>query len=109
MNRNDAIDLARAHALAHGQDHAYLPTTDAEAAEWLPHSWVVDAIVAAVAGLEIALRIKGEESDCCAEDIQKLRAAVIGLLEIEAERIKTGAFKPNAEAQRRIDAAWAAL
>ena len=47
MNRNDAIDLARAHALAHGQDHAYLPTTDAEAAEWLPHSWVVDAIVAA--------------------------------------------------------------
>lgn len=47
MNRNDAIDLARAHALAHGQDHAYLPTTGAEAAEWLPHSWVVDAIVAA--------------------------------------------------------------
>ncbi len=49
MNRLDAIDLARAHALGHGQtgDHAYLPTTDAEAAEWLPHAWVVDAIVSA--------------------------------------------------------------
>lgn len=51
MNRNDAIDLARAHALAHGQagDHAYLPTTDAEAVEWLPHSWVTDAVSAAFA------------------------------------------------------------
>lgn len=49
MNRLDAIDLARAHALGHGQTggHAYLPTTDAEAAEWLPHAWVVDAIVSA--------------------------------------------------------------
>ena len=56
MNRNDAIDLARAHALGHGQtgDHAYLPTTDAEAAEWLPHAWVVDAIVSAAAERERA-------------------------------------------------------
>lgn len=55
------------------------------------------------------LRIKSEEHDCCSEDIQRLRAAVIGILEIETERIKTGEFKPNPEAQRRIDAAWAAL
>lgn len=49
MTRNDAIDLARGHALAHGQagDHAYLPTTEAKAAEWLPHAWVVDAMLAA--------------------------------------------------------------
>ena len=56
MNRLDAIDLARAHALAHGQagDHAYLPSTDAEAAEWLPHAWVVDAIVSAATERERA-------------------------------------------------------
>jgi hypothetical protein len=49
MTRLDAIDLARAHALAHGQSsgHSYLPTTDEEAAEWIPHAWVVDAIVSA--------------------------------------------------------------
>lgn len=58
---------------------------------------------------EIALSIKTEEHDRCSEDIQQLRAAVIGLLEIETERIKTGSFKPNREAQRRIDAAWDAL
>lgn len=35
--------------------------------------------------------------------------ALRGLLEIEDARIATGAFKPNADAQRRIDAARAAL
>lgn len=59
MNRNDAIDLARAHALAHGQDHTYLPTTDTEAAEWLPHAWVVDAIVSAAAERERATDATG--------------------------------------------------
>jgi hypothetical protein len=37
------------------------------------------------------------------------REALKGLLEIEEARIASGAFKPNAEAQRRIDAARAAL
>lgn len=82
MNRNDAIDLARAHALAHGQtdDNAYLPTTDAEAAEWLPHSWVVDAIVSAAAADHPRARFaEGEwtEVDLWAE-IHRLRAAVKG-------------------------------
>ena len=57
MNRNDAIDHARDCALAHAQDHAYLPTSEAEAAEWLPHAWVVDAIVSAAAGREQFARI----------------------------------------------------
>ena len=81
MNRNDAIDLARAHALAHGQDHAYLPTTDAEAAEWLPHAWVVDAVVSVAHAQDIALRIKTEEHDCCAEDLLKLRQELQNIAE----------------------------
>lgn len=48
MLRLAAIDLARDAALDAGKlgDHHYLPTTEQEAANWLPHSWVIDAIVA---------------------------------------------------------------
>lgn len=38
-----------------------------------------------------------------------MRKALRELLEIEEARIETGAFTPNAEAQRRIDAARKAL
>jgi len=40
-----------------------------------------------------------------ADEIEQLRTALSGLLDIEDSRIRTGAFKPNAEAQRRISAA----
>lgn len=90
MNRNDAIDLARGHALCHGQtgDHAYLPSTDAEAAEWLPHAWVVDAIVSAVHERDISLRIKIEEHDCCAEDLMKMRQLCAELADVIAAAMR---------------------
>jgi len=43
------------------------------------------------------------------EPEDELRDALRGLLEIEDARIATGAFKPNVEGQRRIDAARSAL
>ena len=57
MTRNEAIDLARAHALAAGErgHHAnYLPTNATSALNWAPHEWVVDAIVSAAAERERA-------------------------------------------------------
>lgn len=51
MTKDQAIELARAHALRDGADdlHAYLPRTETEAALWDPHAWVVAAIIAATA------------------------------------------------------------
>lgn len=72
MNRNDAIDHARGCALAHARDHAYLPTSDAEAADWLPHAWVVDAIVSAAAPLA---REAWTWSKACENACQSDRAA----------------------------------
>ena len=47
MTREQAIDLARRRALNSKDGHGYLPVTDADAAAWMPHEWVIDAIVAA--------------------------------------------------------------
>lgn len=46
MTKDQAIAIARAHALRDGADelHAYLPRTAEEAALWDPHAWVVAAI-----------------------------------------------------------------
>ncbi len=44
-----------------------------------------------------------------AAQVPALRAALVGLLEIEDARIGTGAFRPNEAAQQRIDAARAAI
>ena len=46
MTKDQAIELARSHALRAGADdlHAYLPRTAEEAALWDPHEWVVGAI-----------------------------------------------------------------
>lgn len=42
-------------------------------------------------------------------EIETLRKALAGLLEIEDARLATGAFKPNDVALKRIEAARAAL
>lgn len=47
--------------------------------------------------------------DADAARIAALEEALRGLLEIEDARIAAGAFKPNAEGRRRIDAARALL
>jgi len=49
MNESQAIELARQHALRYGQrgSHPYLPKTKEDACDWLPHEWVIGAIVAA--------------------------------------------------------------
>lgn len=45
MTRDQAIALAKAHAQKHAQDHAYLE--DSDCADWMPHEWVIDAVLAA--------------------------------------------------------------
>lgn len=47
MTRDEAIELARRRALNSLDTYAYLPVTDADAATWMPHEWVIDAIMAA--------------------------------------------------------------
>lgn len=49
LDRDGAIKLARAVALAFG-GQSYTPKTQEEAATWLPHGWVVAAIIQASGG-----------------------------------------------------------
>lgn len=44
MSREAVIEVARACAYAKHDDHSYLPQTIAEAREWMPHEWVIEAI-----------------------------------------------------------------
>ena len=44
MTRNQAIEIARQRALNTREGHRYLPVTEADAATWEPHEWVIDAI-----------------------------------------------------------------
>lgn len=53
-------------------------------------------------------RGRKDASEASTAEIETLRSAVTGLLEVEDARISTGAFRPNAEGQKRIDAARAA-
>jgi hypothetical protein len=54
MTRDQAIDIARRRALNSRDTHAYLPVTQADAATWMPHEWVIDAILWA-AGFPVSL------------------------------------------------------
>lgn len=50
MSRQNAIDLAKAAAVAHGKKSklpAYLPRTGAEIAAFEVHEWVIDAVLEA--------------------------------------------------------------
>lgn len=47
MNREQAIAIARSAALNYEQRaaYSYLPVNEAQAANWMPHGWVIDAIM----------------------------------------------------------------
>lgn len=45
MTRDEAISLAKTHAQRHVTDHAYL--TDSDCSDWMPHEWVIEAVMAA--------------------------------------------------------------
>ena len=47
MTRNQAIEIARQRALNAREGHGYLPVTEADAQTWMPHEWVIDAILLA--------------------------------------------------------------
>lgn len=76
LTREEAIELARRRALNSLDTHAYLPVTDADAATWMPHEWVIDAIMAAAergaegasdkqlwAALQLHIKAFGEGAD----------------------------------------------
>ena len=50
MTRLQVIDIAREAAFKAGSqgDHDYLPATQREAENWLPHVWVIDAVLSAL-------------------------------------------------------------
>lgn len=53
MTREEAIEMCRARALAarqRGDAQEYLPSTPAEADTWLPHEWVIEAVLDASSG-----------------------------------------------------------
>lgn len=47
MTRDEAIEIARQRAFAAGErgDHEYLPRTAEQTKTWMPHEWVVEAIM----------------------------------------------------------------
>lgn len=47
MNREQAITIARNAALNYEQRaaYSYLPVDEAQAANWMPHGWVIEAIM----------------------------------------------------------------
>jgi hypothetical protein len=71
MNHDQAIEIARSHAArtADNPYHEYQPTLES-ARDWMPHEWVIDAILAAseAAPTEVDLWV----------EIHRLRAAVKG-------------------------------
>lgn len=67
MTRDQAIEIARREALRSREGHSYLPVN---ADTWMPHEWVIDAILA-------ASEVGPTEVDLWAE-IHRLRAAVKG-------------------------------
>lgn len=44
LTEENAATFASHHALVHAGEQSYLPTTAEEAADFVPHPWVVDAI-----------------------------------------------------------------
>lgn len=47
MHQDKAIELARDSALNCGERHDYMPATPLLAEDWMPHRWVVDAMLMA--------------------------------------------------------------
>lgn len=54
MTRNQAIEIARQRALNTRESHGYLPVTEADAQTWMPHEWVIDAILWATMQRDLA-------------------------------------------------------
>ena len=54
MTRNQAIEIARQRALNAREGHGYLPVTEADAQTWMPHEWVIDAILLATMQCDLA-------------------------------------------------------
>lgn len=46
-DREDAIRLLRRHALNHAGEQSYLPMTEYEADTFVPHEWVIQAVMEA--------------------------------------------------------------
>lgn len=47
MTRDEAISLARTVAYLYRDSHDYLPATMEDSKNWMPHEWVITAIIAA--------------------------------------------------------------
>ncbi|HNB43676.1 MAG TPA: hypothetical protein PLL72_05725 [Burkholderiaceae bacterium] len=47
MHQDRCVELAREAAVDCGERHAYMPATELLAETWLPHRWVVDAMLMA--------------------------------------------------------------
>lgn len=74
MTREEAIALARTAALNYQQRAAYpyLPVDEAQAANWMPHGWAIEAIMQASAPTEFKFepttweqRLRAEYDDLC--------------------------------------------
>lgn len=87
MNDGKALEIARSMALRAGRmgEHQYLPATDAAAATWEPHQWVVDAICEAGA--------KVGDAPLC-EQIQALQARAAKLRPIDLQDAELNAADP---------------
>lgn len=48
MTRAEAIAIAREAAWSHGRHHSYVPSESSEFTNFVPHEWVVEAILKAV-------------------------------------------------------------
>ena len=68
MTRNQAIEIARQRALNARESHGYLPVTEADAQTWMPHEWVIDAILWATMQCDLAAQqAEPSQTIYCAE------------------------------------------
>lgn len=49
MTRDEAIAIARVCAMNDPEGHSYTPQSSVSAATWMPHEWVIEAIMLAAA------------------------------------------------------------
>ena len=47
MNHNQCVEIARGAAVACHERHAYMPIDVQQSEQWLPHRWMVDAMLMA--------------------------------------------------------------
>ncbi len=105
MHQDKAIELAREAAVDCKERHAYMPATPLLAEDWMPHRWVIDAMLLAALGAEIERDAFKAGNTELLELLMKLHAGEHATILPRVREILAGAGLVNADHTLN----WAAL